>query len=291
MQLVYKYLPPPDPARPNETFLSNFLLRMTQPDDLNDPFECIPFCLDFDQKAEIRASAERLRGRLDQASANRAQEFERINVGEQIELAKAENPLAKREFIRRWYKDCFLPGPNHDVGIVSFSRRWNSSTMWAHYGQKHTGYCVGFDRQHRAFNYAHPKIRSGSMHDVKYLETRPLHKPDDDELNLILMAFTKSADWTYEQEFRVLYALEDATECHPAPAASRSGLPICLRRYDPATVKELLIGYRTDDELSTRVIKLAGNRQIPVYRVAISSTTSFDMEREPVNEFARENNE
>ena len=40
---LFKYLPPE-----RKTFFTDFLLRFTQPSDLNDPFECLPAARDID---------------------------------------------------------------------------------------------------------------------------------------------------------------------------------------------------------------------------------------------------
>ena len=40
------------------------------------------------------------------------------------------------------------------LGVLSLSRRWDSSLMWSHYTSSHTGFCVGFDRDHEFFQQA-----------------------------------------------------------------------------------------------------------------------------------------
>jgi hypothetical protein len=39
----------------------------------------------------------------------------------------------------------FIENRKEHLGVISFSKRWNSILMWSHYSESHTGFCVGFD--------------------------------------------------------------------------------------------------------------------------------------------------
>lgn len=276
MELVYKYLPPE-----RETFLSDGLLRMTQPGDLNDPFECLSFCPDTNPIKEVEEAAVRLRSPVIYSSKPNLDYLARLNVGIQIELEKASHPSARRikglEYLAQ-----FIEGPNRDIGIVSFSKCWNSSAMWAHYAQKHIGYCVGFDRNHRSLQYSHWKMQTGSMRDVKYIAERPVYNMKDQQPSLDEILFRKSADWEYEKEFRIVYALKNCDMELPAPADSLTQLPLYFKRFDIAAIKEIMLGYAAKESISDNVLAFAKTHHIPAFRMQLSSTTSFDMEREPI---------
>ena len=276
MELVYKYLPPE-----RETFLADGLLRMTQPGDLNDPFECLSFCPDIDPVKEVEEAAVRLRSPVIYSSKPDLDYLARLNVGIQIELEKASHPSAKRIKVLE-YLTQFIEGPNRDIGIVSFSKCWNSSAMWAHYAQKYGGYCVGFDRNHRSLQYSHLKMPTGSMRDVDYISKRPVYNMKDQRPSLDEILFRKSADWEYEQEFRIAYALKDCDTKLPPPADSLTQLPLCFKRFDIAAIKEIMLGYTAKDNIRNSVLAFAKSHRIPAFRMQLSSTTSFAMEREPL---------
>jgi len=70
--------------------------------------------------------------------------------------------------------------------------------MWAHYGDRHKGICLEFDTTSKEISRARK---------VKYEDKLPLVSPDDilkPERLVELMLLTKSNDWSYEEEYRLL---------------------------------------------------------------------------------------
>lgn len=85
-------------------------------------------------------------------------------------------------------------------GVICFSDNWRSPVMWAHYGDKHKGLCLGFD------------IREAA--EVKYKPERLKHELDQTQsgvrvsAELIKVAMTTKFDeWSYEREWRVFKEL------------------------------------------------------------------------------------
>ena len=73
--------------------------------------------------------------------------------------------------------------------------------MWSHYAQNHTGICLGFKCRNDVFCSA---LR------VEYSETFALIDLADDSTEMLLLPFlAKSADWRYEEEYRLI-AQEEA---------------------------------------------------------------------------------
>lgn len=90
-------------------------------------------------------------------------------------------------------------------GVVCFSETWRSTLMWAHYGDKHTGLCLGFD------------IDDGPhLTKIVYVPRR-LKNPIDfskpfggvDEPMLEKCLNLKHSGWKYEKEHRLRVALND----------------------------------------------------------------------------------
>ena len=73
-------------------------------------------------------------------------------------------------------------------GLVSFSLNWTSPLLWAHYAEKHTGICLGFD------------LSDGDVRKVRYVEDRPPFPCEVNEQVAMEWILTKSADWRYESE-------------------------------------------------------------------------------------------
>lgn len=101
----------------------------------------------------------------------------------------------------------FRKAINEVVGLVCLSRSWKNPLLWSHYAEKHTGICMGFD------------IPVRSLVSVTY--AKRLFKLDSDpitrrprwsqEAKRRLLS-TKSIDWKYEEEMRLLVPLDRAKE-------------------------------------------------------------------------------
>ena len=100
----------------------------------------------------------------------------------------------------------FIEKQDRLKGLLSFSENWTNPVLWSHYGAKHHGICLGFD------------LLRSRVEKVKYADKRLREKlPDDKDPDYIpsdirdQLARTKSRDWQYEQELRVLVNLSDAS--------------------------------------------------------------------------------
>jgi hypothetical protein len=83
-------------------------------------------------------------------------------------------------------------------GMLCFSADWSDPVIWAHYGDKHKGLCLGFEIPDRVCQR------------VEYVARRlqfPV-KPALADANALL--FTKYENWKYEKEIRVWAALNQS---------------------------------------------------------------------------------
>ena len=167
---------------------------------------------------------------------------------------------------------------NSKLGILSLSRRWDSSLMWSHYSSSHTGFCVGFNREHEFFQdtraIAEDRLPIGR---VNYSAVRPQvpdHKPDlRDVLGILL---TKAKDWEYEAEERLLGLLERAHK-----KVEAKPFDVCLFRVPHESLTEIIVGVNAASDVLLRCTQAAKTLGVPLYRAAISKA-SFDLERTPV---------
>jgi len=90
-----------------------------------------------------------------------------------------------------------LPAALDEYRLCSFSNSRDSLLMWAHYANSHTGICLEFDAKNKDF---------GSALKVEYSATYPVLEffDDDPAATLQSMILTKSEDWFYEKEFRLV---------------------------------------------------------------------------------------
>lgn len=89
------------------------------------------------------------------------------------------------------------------MGLLCFSRNWHNPVMWSHYGDRHTGLCLGFE------------VPDHGMLKVMYSRRRvpvaleDFERPSRDMDFVLTCLFTKYSHWRYEDEVRLLVRLEE----------------------------------------------------------------------------------
>ena len=131
--------------------------------------------------------------------------------------------------------------------VLCFSRRHDNLLLWAHYAENHRGICLEYEFTDEVYR--------SECFDVKYSSCQPIldrvetypagvtvHK--DREAKVFL---TKSKDWSYEEEYRLLRLAEDPN----TPGE---------RRSIPATLTAVNFGLRASSQIISIVDKLLQNR-------------------------------
>jgi len=92
------------------------------------------------------------------------------------------------------------------TGLLCFSEDWTSPVMWSHYAAKHQGICLGFDVQRMSVE----KVDYETKRLLPELAESEMPFGLTDELKARLQR-TKCHEWSYEQEWRKLVPLNEAT--------------------------------------------------------------------------------
>ena len=247
----YKYLP-----ISILSYLEDELLRFTQPGDLNDPFECLP----------KKPSAEELNNLINSLIPK--------NASKEAEL------IVRTKFDSHYLDELYkaqCEKVNEDIGIFSLSKDWKSSLMWAHYTESHKGYCVGFDSDHIFFSdyLSENKENFKSIKEVIYSEKRV-------EIPMILGQvqdyyepyITKSVDWIYEEEIRLLTNLKSRDKFE-----KKKPFDLYLFKVPHSAINEIILGANIESDNEKVIRKFALENNIQIFKSKVSKTT-FDMERE-----------
>ncbi len=242
--ILYKYLS----SNRVDVFL-NCKIRYTQLGDFNDPYELNPHIDAIVGKEEII--------KLTQANLPKLveEEYEKhpivhtlISKAEFLELAELqENSVLKSMTILEPLILKLLPSSlqnvfNSSIGALSLSEDPKNELMWSHYAEEHRGYILGFDSTHSYFN----QPVSGSdelryLRKINYTKTRPnINLMNTNGVELFL---TKSINWQYELEWRIIRPFTEATE-----VLDKNPYPIYLFSFPEKAFSEVILGFRMSDE-------------------------------------------
>lgn len=177
--------------------LRNQQLHCSSPANLNDPWDCRPFfdtSLDEPKERELTMQWFEKNQRDAQISdQQRLQALEMMN-NDPAFLLELVTTLSKQVVglaVERWGIYCVTPFPA-------------STLMWSHYGDNHRGICLEFaSDNNRLFAGAFKVVYRSeyprwSVHSI----AESGHIPE--------ILVTKSRDWEYEQEYRVLARLKES---------------------------------------------------------------------------------
>ncbi len=244
-----------------QKILKQRTLRFSQPSVLNDPFEIRPT---YKPLSTAAFTHEQLTDKNLTLVSKEIFEEELSKMPVEIRtlipegfidfFSKSIAPQAKE--LAPTILDSFTPAISDGmfssfdqmIGILSLSERNNDPLMWAHYARSHQGIVLGLDTESNFFNR-----RLGDKDDLRHLEkvryaTRPSIQVLEIE-NEHEIFFTKSEEWAYECEWRMLLPLKDADE-----VVSDGGASIYLFEYPSTCLNEVIFGYNTSDETRSAIL-------------------------------------
>lgn len=238
---LYKYLGPK-----RLDVLMNRRIRYTQPGAFNDPFEVKPYlsnitdndraecCVDQILPEETKKAYEQLpneiRTLVSYETVFKLAMQKRESLGGQFgEMLSQFTPM-----LRQLMEEKF----NQLLGILSLTEKPDNLLMWSHYAASHEGFVIGFDSDHEYFEQQKQTSNELSrLRKVEYRELRP--NAPLTALDFIDFFLVKSTEWEYEQEWRIMRPLPEATETITADP-----FPICLFAFPPNSLVEVIFGCR-----------------------------------------------
>lgn len=165
--------------------------------------------------------------------------------------------------------------------ISCFSKKYDSILMWSHYGDKHKGVCIEFDRRDKDFldvKYSMKRCKFDLEDTTRRLLGYMLsnEQVDVNDKNLIKCIskpfIVKSLDWKYEEEVRcILSSTSDGVTTSNE-----------LNLYTmPTKITKIYVGCKADLESSeyNDLLKLANERNLEVIKLIKSDITFSLRER------------
>jgi hypothetical protein len=242
-------------------------LKLPNVSNVNDPFECSPFLYCPEDKSAMKDQWLRT--------------FNHNNINPPADWEQKLNEQFGKGEIQKSLKDGLqkhLYDSRQRLFLLSVSREARCTVMWAHYADKHKGGVIGIDFD-----------KIFKMHSVNYDKQRPKINVLDDfyskeSFETFRNTFlTKSDEWTYEQEFRVI--LDDAY----LMSLEQQGLA-CLKdfngkktwflRLNPESIREVIFGLYTEEGLKSAIRKLIERPELQhtkLYQTKESETYTLDL--------------
>jgi len=230
--MLYKYRSLSGPyGRQNvvDIILSNSM-RWQSPAAFNDPFDCVP---QFDTNISDAAFKEWMKDAHKRSTL--------VIPRGQRRAAITRKTNSKPAFIKN-LEASFVETLSHSP-VTCFSLVKNQPLMWAHYADAHAGVMIEFEEPKSDINFCGLR--------VKYVDTRPLVDPTaflagDAEIRKAIL--TKSSDWAYEEEVRMV-----EYRVNPGP-----------RHFDPIYLKSITFGLKTSDDDRKFITDAIATRNVPL---------------------------
>ncbi len=269
-ELLYKYV---GCAPHHVAILERLRIRFTQPDGLNDPFDCVPGVappIDIGRFVDDTMARNRpiilASGRTEQHIA-----LARDNMVREY----TENPDA---LVARC--TAIIRANLNSLGVLSLASRNDNMPLWAHYSANHSGFAIGFLTSGRPLTKRATDFASeGELRPVVYRPDRVV-VPCDPLVLTPDVLFIKGSQWAYEDEWRVVRRLASCDHAVSTPA----GVHLC--DIAPRTIARVDVGMNavpaTVDAILAATAPGTPLQHVSVYRARLNAggaALTFDLLR------------
>lgn len=241
--------------------LLNNIFYFPSRSQLNDPFDSqIPIRYDLCNKKELFKLAENI-DKIENPNSDRSERRKRSKDRAKIvRLEMIQDPSLVQNRVDQHIES--------QIGIFSLSEKLNNLLLWTHYTNSHRGFCIEVDAQYLSnllisgyFLLNKKAIVGKVLYQKKFPFIHPLKHSYNERIEL--QFFTKSDNWKYEEEWRVLKI--DGSK-------SKEKLP-------PDVIKNIFFGmWANDEDINTSITILQkSNPKIGTFK-AIKKNEEFGLE-------------
>lgn len=164
------------------------------------------------------------------------------------------------------WNTCQVPRMNllEQSYVLCLARRWDSHLMWAHYSSAHHGFAVRYRPE--IIDVLRSLDGYGGDGDVTYSSAVPEYHwfTQSPEKSVGALLSTKSNEWQYEGEYRVVFCGE----------AGKNGL---YRSIDPKLIDGVIFGTRAKCSLIDKALALQDERSDFQVEQVVSDSSSYEM--------------
>ena len=276
MRIFYKY------AGPNGLgILDDLRLKVTPPNEFNDPFEVTP-------RSNTPITQETLLARIGSDNGyvltiynlyrndGGNDSFEEFSARLPHEIQKQSDAICAALRDGEQKSDLlFLAEASEHVGVLCLSQPEDDVLLWSHYADHHRGISIGVDLDDDVFRTIRHVENAVVYENKRYPFDRQINPETPEGLHhLTQMLFHKSDAWCHEREYRLAFSLSDL---------EHKGGVYLLRIY-PSTIREVVLGCRINRETEERLLRLLALKRFSHIRVrrAVRHREEFALDLEPV---------
>lgn len=238
-------------------------LKVTPPNELNDPFELTPKSVKALSRHYLHQKAlfqpEHFRGAYDDFVAN---EHSTIDFPTFINMI-LEMPDEPYRRLCKMYKESLtdldlnaIKFASDHLVVLCLTTKNDSIPMWSHYSNNHKGVVIGFDTADSCFQAGtglmKVKYRTGRFQ----VDPRSTATWDAAVKKTTQVIMTKSKDWEYENEYRICYKKKDVIATQ-----DEKGNPLYLIRVWSSTIRSVIFGCWTSPSDKAEVQSFLGMKR------------------------------
>ncbi len=243
----------------HKKILLNLELYFNKPSDFNDPFDC-QITPNYKSLLNERNKQEFIYGEF----CRFKQLPEMSTITWEYFKTKYEEHFEKPDY---FFRECELNDLrfiDQRYGVASFSTIWNSILMWSHYGNKHQGFCVGFDEEKFIKSR---KYMNGGL--VQYKNEFPDIEPNNkyDIESLFKVTHNKAEHWKYEKEYRIVKLIKYENDR--------------IDSFPKEFIHEIILGLEISNDDRKEILDFSKTNNIPLYQI-IKKDREFRIERKKI---------
>lgn len=254
-----------------ENVLIDNKIRFTQPIYFNDPFEVKLSINGLALKSDLikqhnevfEETIKNLYNKEFSHLRNLISFKQFISLIDEKEILKQYLAVTNNEIFHQNIMKTFNEVISNKVGILSLTTKNDNLLMWAHYANEHKGFVIEFDRKNDFLNGDLNNQIYNGLQKVNYSKERPNKFLIETEWHEVLL--TKSEEWSYEKEFRIIKQLEDAD--------NKKG-NIHLFKFPKKMIKSIYCGCNMIDSNIERILNIVKNdselEHVEVYKSKVS---------------------
>lgn len=224
--------------------LVNRSIWFSSPSDFNDPFDCQ---IEITHIEPTKAEYSEMISKGLRTTAQETGQIIKAEVPPKLfdgdSLSTAACLTIKR------FKDT-IDRNMSNLGVLSLSEIYDSTTMWGHYADSHKGICIGYKTKDLVPT---PEVEKGLLkidykpHDEIKVDSFELFaryntslSPNKfDQIN-DQMVSTKTDDWSYEKEWRLIHTSGKGNGCFEDEGLASVYFGLNCSRDDKGTIRNIL---------------------------------------------------